>query len=89
MPVAMFVAVVLTANHYLVDAIVGAVLTATCWVCAGWRSLRSRGTPANPARQIPRQRVPIEVLDAQSVGIDRPLAPAGTRDRAAEHELAR
>jgi hypothetical protein len=32
MPVAMVVAVVLTANHYVLDAVAGAALTATCWV---------------------------------------------------------
>src|SRR6185312_9767346 len=31
MPVLMVAAVVLTANHYIVDAIAGATLTATCW----------------------------------------------------------
>ncbi len=31
MPVLMTAAVVLTANHYIVDAVAGAALTATCW----------------------------------------------------------
>jgi hypothetical protein len=31
MPVLMVAAVVLTANHYIVDAVAGAALTATCW----------------------------------------------------------
>jgi hypothetical protein len=31
MPVLMVAAVVLTANHYIIDAIIGAALTATCW----------------------------------------------------------
>jgi hypothetical protein len=35
MPIAMTVAVVLTANHYIIDAIAGAALTATCWYIAG------------------------------------------------------
>lgn len=35
MPVAMVVAVVLTANHYIVDAVAGAALTAVCWYVAG------------------------------------------------------
>lgn len=36
MPVAMTLAVVLTANHYIVDAIAGAALTTACWFACGW-----------------------------------------------------
>jgi hypothetical protein len=36
MPVAMTIAVVLTANHYIVDAVAGAVLTTACWFACGW-----------------------------------------------------
>ncbi|MEV0563965.1 phosphatase PAP2 family protein [Dactylosporangium sp. NPDC050588] len=54
MPVLMVAAVVLTANHYLVDAIAGAALTTTCWLVlrarerrqvrgyAGWNGLALR-----------------------------------------------
>jgi hypothetical protein len=58
MPVLMAAAVILTANHYIIDAIVGATLTATCWFVlrsreraqqrqraggyAGWDGLRVR-----------------------------------------------
>jgi len=49
MPVAMVVAVVLTANHYIVDAVVGAALTATCWAAIGrWQRRRIRATVAAP-----------------------------------------
>jgi hypothetical protein len=58
MPVLMAAAVILTANHYIIDAIAGATLTATCWLVlrarerqqtqqqldgyAGWDGLRLR-----------------------------------------------
>lgn len=42
MPVAMALAVVLTANHYIVDAVVGAALTLGCWAGCGWWSGRPR-----------------------------------------------
>ncbi|GLH97061.1 phosphatase PAP2 family protein [Phytohabitans aurantiacus] len=49
MPVAMTAAVVLTANHYLVDAIAGASLTTAAWFACGWwlrrRSPAMRPTP--------------------------------------------
>lgn len=35
MPVAMATAVVLTANHYLIDAVVGASLVSACWIACG------------------------------------------------------
>jgi hypothetical protein len=37
MPVAMAAAVVLTANHYLLDAVVGATLTSLAWIVCGHR----------------------------------------------------
>jgi hypothetical protein len=40
MPIAMTIAVVLTANHYIIDAIAGAALTTTCWYIAGRVSQR-------------------------------------------------
>ncbi|MFC0528403.1 phosphatase PAP2 family protein [Phytohabitans kaempferiae] len=40
MPVVMTIAVVLTANHYIVDAIAGAALTTACWFAAWWWSRR-------------------------------------------------
>jgi hypothetical protein len=39
MPIAMVVAVVLTANHYIIDAVVGVALTTACWYALG----RTRG----------------------------------------------
>jgi len=46
MPVAMTVAVVLTANHYIVDAVAGAALTTACWfACCWWLRRRSHGDP--------------------------------------------
>jgi membrane-associated phospholipid phosphatase len=50
MPVAMVVAVVLTANHYIVDAVAGAVLTATCWVVVE-RFARRRAAAGTAAPQ--------------------------------------
>ncbi|MGI5181453.1 phosphatase PAP2 family protein [Dactylosporangium sp. CA-152071] len=41
MPVLMVAAVVLTANHYIVDAIAGAALTTTCWLVLRARERRS------------------------------------------------
>lgn len=40
MPVAMTLAVVLTANHYIVDAIAGAALTTACWFAVRWAAQR-------------------------------------------------
>jgi hypothetical protein len=40
MPLVMTVAVVLTANHYIVDAVAGAVLTTTCWFAVQWWTRR-------------------------------------------------
>jgi hypothetical protein len=49
MPAAMTVAVLLTANHYLVDALIGAALTATCWWIVNRRWAASR----RPATGLP------------------------------------
>lgn len=92
MPVAMSVAVVLTANHYLLDAVVGAALTLACW-----RSLRSRGTPA------PQAPPSLVAHSLRSLDSSVQATPAGVRElpgprhppelagvgRAAEHELVR
>lgn len=49
MPTAMAFAVVLTANHYIVDALAGAALTVACWYLVARRpAARHRGTPAQP-----------------------------------------
>ncbi|GAA4147775.1 phosphatase PAP2 family protein [Phytohabitans flavus] len=40
MPVAMTLAVVFTANHYIVDAIAGAALTMACWFAVRWWTAR-------------------------------------------------
>ncbi len=52
MPVAMTAAVVLTANHYIVDAVVGAGLTTVCWVvCGRWPRRRAHHfAVASPSR---------------------------------------
>lgn len=50
MPVAMAIAVVLTANHYIIDAVVGAALTTICWVVCG-RWIGRYSSSANTARQ--------------------------------------
>lgn len=47
MPVLMVAAVVLTANHYIVDAIAGAALTATCW---WFMRNRQEDRPRQPSR---------------------------------------
>jgi hypothetical protein len=49
MPVAMTAAVVLTANHYVVDAVAGAALTTAAWVVCGWW-LRRRSPASVPVR---------------------------------------
>jgi membrane-associated phospholipid phosphatase len=54
MPVAMAIAVVLTANHYVVDAIAGAALTTTCWFACGWW-LRRHYVPQAPRQLIRTQ----------------------------------
>jgi PAP2 superfamily len=50
MPIAMATAVVLTANHYIIDAMIGATLTTAGWVvCGRWSGRYS--SSANTARQ--------------------------------------
>ena len=61
MPATMVVAVVLTANHYLLDAVAGAALTGACWVAVGRyharRERRRVGVPATVTPlPIPTQR---------------------------------
>jgi hypothetical protein len=51
MPAAMVVAVVLTANHYLVDAVAGAALTGASWVAVG-RFHRLRETRREDLRAV-------------------------------------
>lgn len=54
MALAMATAVVLTANHYLVDALVGAAITTTCWILVGrWHERRSHRPDESPLR-LPR-----------------------------------
>ncbi|GFJ88190.1 hypothetical protein Prum_018320 [Phytohabitans rumicis] len=45
MPVAMTLAVILTANHYILDAMAGAALTTACWFGVGWWMRRRSLTP--------------------------------------------
>jgi hypothetical protein len=62
LPMAMIATVVLTANHYLLDVVVGVSLTTTCWVLVAlpWRrlvvrvkALGTRGRRSAPMRQRP------------------------------------
>ena len=48
MPVLMLAAIVLTANHYLLDVVVGGSITTTCWILVAlpWRRLVVRLKPA-------------------------------------------
>jgi membrane-associated phospholipid phosphatase len=45
MPAGMAVATILTANHYIVDVLVGASLTTACWLLFGWLAARRQATP--------------------------------------------
>ncbi|MEJ3744700.1 phosphatase PAP2 family protein [Actinomycetes bacterium KLBMP 9797] len=56
MPAAMVAAVVLTANHYLVDAVAGAALTMAAWFACGWWS-RRRDQPSRYHDQQSRTQV--------------------------------
>lgn len=49
MPVAMTITVVLTANHYIVDAVAGAALTTVCWLVV--ESVRRR-VPIHPVGRV-------------------------------------
>jgi hypothetical protein len=49
MVLVMAIAVVLTANHYFVDAIVGVALTTASWFVVGWWSARVRGAESVPS----------------------------------------
>jgi hypothetical protein len=48
MPIAMTTAVVLTANHYVVDALAGAALTTAAWFACGWWLRRRTPAPLTP-----------------------------------------
>jgi hypothetical protein len=75
MPAAMVVAVVLTANHYLVDAVAGAALTGACWLGVG-RYHRRRARPAH------RRSAPATVTRLP-VPAQRQAPTSGAPDRAA------
>jgi membrane-associated phospholipid phosphatase len=69
MPIAMVVAVVLTANHYILDVVAGAALTTVCWYAVG--RLREPGRHRRPTRtEIIARRVtlsgPSASLDART-----------------------
>ena len=52
MPVLMALAVVLTANHYVVDAVLGALLALAGWVSAGWWQARAGRTRDQAQHQV-------------------------------------
>lgn len=86
MPVAMLVAVVLTANHYILDAVVGATLTSVCWLLAGrgWAGVSiglRRGAGAllrRPVGKVARRQTPTGTL----VQSQRPVGKPAQRQRA-------
>jgi hypothetical protein len=78
MPIAMTTAVVLTANHYVVDALAGAALTTAAWFACGWW-LRRR-TPAPLARLTP---LPVPLPTPTPVAVQAAPAPTATRTAAA------
>lgn len=84
MPVAMFVAVVLTANHYIIDAVVGAALTTACWVAVGWwqRRRAASTTLAGPNHSSSPPATPITVRN-------HPDRPSGIGDGSGRREPAR
>ena len=57
MPVAMVVAVVLTANHYIVDAVAGAALTTACWLVVGRWAGPSRAAAADGVGKVDVRQV--------------------------------
>jgi hypothetical protein len=62
MPVAMTLAVILTANHYIVDAMAGAALTTSCWFAVRWwMRRRSPVRSATPLTETPRTETPLTV----------------------------
>ncbi|MCW6006649.1 phosphatase PAP2 family protein [Micromonospora sp. CPCC 205371] len=72
MPVAMTSAVVLTANHYVVDAIAGAALTTAAWFACGWWLRRS---PAPASLSTPRPATaPVSRSAPTPAGTARPPA---------------
>ncbi|MEH1128731.1 phosphatase PAP2 family protein [Micromonospora sp. CPCC 206061] len=84
MPVAMTAAVVLTANHYLVDAVAGAALTTAAWFACGWW-LRRRAPGSLPALA----RVPLQTpAPASAVARAQRPAPALARTPAATLPVA-
>jgi membrane-associated phospholipid phosphatase len=59
LPMAMIATVVLTANHYILDVVVGVSLTTTCWILVAlpWRRLVERLKPTGtPGRLLPPMR---------------------------------
>jgi hypothetical protein len=66
MPVAMLVAVVLTANHYVIDAVVGAGLTTACWFAVDALSRRRSGAvPRRAGRVLAVRRPPATARPAE------------------------
>ncbi|MET3424892.1 hypothetical protein BJ973_004104 [Actinoplanes tereljensis] len=65
LPVAMVITVLCTANHYLVDAIAGATLTALCWLVVG--SVRRAG-PVEPRPVENVERAPALAAGAELSG---------------------
>lgn len=95
MPVAMTAAVVLTANHYLVDAVAGAALTTAAWFACGWwlrrrspsPTLLSAGSRATPAGDAAPAALPLPLPASVSAVLAVPAqstsrTPAARRSRA-------
>ncbi len=75
LPAAMVVAVVLTANHYLVDAVAGAALTGTCWFGVGRYHRRREPRPSS----LPATVTPLPIPAQRQA----PAARAGAPERVA------
>jgi len=73
------VAVVLTANHYLVDAVTGAALTVTCWFGVRRYHRRRRPRPSGLPATVTALPVPAQ----RQAPAARATAQAGAPERVA------
>lgn len=71
LPMAMVATVVLTANHYIVDVLVGVTLTSVCWIAAG--RLRTRPATAGlpTAVRLPSRRWSTDADGDRVTGLSR------------------
>jgi hypothetical protein len=83
MPLAMATAVVLTANHYLLDAFVGAALTSLAWVVCGSRLSWPRRSKAPAGAPLTTADVVIELPESAPPPSRTCAAPA---PRSARHD---